>query len=136
MGRRLIELILAIKRKCQGTEERIQAELGLSPAEFNGLTVLDETQEVSGCEFAGRMTLSPSRGSRVLNRLVSDGYVRTRVSPEDRRTILVALTPAGRQVKQQIIGHMDACEQRIYAGLDPQSAEQVESALEILDRVL
>ena len=77
----MIELILAIKRKCQGTEERIQAELGLSPAEFNGLTVLDETQEVSGCEFAGQMMLSPSRGSRVLNRLVSDGYVRTRVSP-------------------------------------------------------
>jgi len=132
----LIELILAIKRKCEGAEERIQAELGLSPAEFNGLMVLDETQEVSGCEFAGQMMLSASRGSRVLNRLVSDGYVRTRVSPEDRRTILVALTPAGRQVKQQIIGHMDACEQRIYAGLDPQSAEQVESALEILDRVL
>ena len=136
MGRRLIELILAIKRKCQGTEERIQAELGLSPAEFNGLTALDETREVSGCEFAGRMTLSPSRGSRVLNRLVTDGYVRTRVSPEDRRTILVALTPQGRQVKQEIIGHMDACEQRICAGLDPESVEQVESALEILDRVL
>ena len=136
MGRRLIELILAIKRKCQGTEERIQAELGLSPAEFNGLTALDETREVSGCEFAGRMTLSPSRGSRVLNRLVTDGYVRTRVSPEDRRTILVALTPQGRQVKQEIIGHMETCESRIRAGLDPQRAEQVESALEILDRVL
>ena len=136
MGRRFIELILAIKRKCQGTEERIQGELGLSPAEFNALTVLDETQEVSGCEFAGQMTLSASRGSRVLNKLRADGYVRTRVSPKDRRTILVALTPEGRQVKQQIIGHMETCENRIRASLDPQSAEQVERALEILDRVL
>lgn len=136
MGRRFFELILAVKRKCESNEEKIQVELGLSPAEFGGLIVLDEEREVSGCEFARQMALSPSRGSRILNRLVNDGYVRTRVSPEDRRTILLSLTPQGSYVKHQIIGLMEACESRICAGLDAGSVEGVKNALEVLDRVL
>lgn len=136
MGERLFELILAVKRKCQGNEEQVQEELGLSQAEFNALIVLDDQQEVSGCEFAKRMALSPSRGSRVLNKLVIDGYVKAVTVPSDRREIAISLTPEGRQVKQQIIGHMEACESRICAGLDQATVEQVRHALKSLEAVL
>jgi len=136
MGERLFELILAVKRKCQGNQEQIQEELGLSQAEFNALIVLDNQQEVSGCEFAERMALSPSRGSRVLNTLVTDGYIKAVAGPSDRREIAISLTPEGRRVKQQIIGHMEVCENRICAGLDQASVEQVRHALELLEAVL
>lgn len=136
MSGRLFELILVVKRKCQGNEERIQDELGLSQAEFNALIVLDEGQEISGCEFAERMALSPSRGSRVLNRLVSDGYATALARPTDRRGIVIAMTPKGRQVRQQIGSRMEACESRVCAGLDQASIEQVQRALELLAAVL
>jgi MarR family transcriptional regulator, organic hydroperoxide resistance regulator len=136
MGEHLFELILAVKRKCQGSEEQIQEELGLSQAEFNALIVLDDRQEVSGCEFAQRMALSPSRGSRVLNKLVTDGYARAVAGPSDRREIAISLTPEGRRAKRQIIGHMKTCESRICAGLDQTSVEQVKHALELLEAVL
>jgi DNA-binding MarR family transcriptional regulator len=136
MGEHLFELILAVKRKCQGNEEQIQEELGLSQAEFNALIVLDSQQEVSGGEFATRMALSPSRGSRVLNKLVTDGYVKALAGPSDRREVAISLTPKGRQAKQRIIGHMEACESRICAGLDRTSVEQVKHALELLEAIL
>jgi DNA-binding MarR family transcriptional regulator len=136
MNERLFELILVVKRKCQGSEERIQEELGLSQAEFNALIVLDDRQEVSGCQFAERMALSPSRGSRVLNKLVTDGYVQAGAGPSDRREIAISLTPNGRRAKQRIIGHMEACESRICAGLDQTSIEQIKHALELLEAVL
>jgi len=136
MGERLFELILAIKRKCQRNEEQIQQELGLSQAQFNALIVLDEGQEISGCEFARRMVLSPSRGSRVLNKLVTGGYVEIRPGPADRRAIVISLTPQGREVKQRIIGRMAACESRISAGLDSTGVAQVRHALELLETVL
>ena len=69
MNRRLFELILAVKRRCQCNEEQIQEELGLTASQFHGLIVLDAGGEVAGCEFARRMGLSPSRGSRVLNKI-------------------------------------------------------------------
>lgn len=136
MSRRLFELILAVRRKCQGSEERIQRELGLSPAEFNALTVMDDVGEITGCQFAEEMVLSPSRGSRVLDRLVTDGYVKTRVSSQDRRTILISLTPKGRKTRLKMFDHMRDCESRICSGLDAGRVSQVRDALEWLEAAL
>lgn len=136
MSGRLFELILAVKRRCQGNEEQIQRELGLSQAEFNALIVLDSEQQVSGCEFAERMALSPSRGSRVLNRLVAGGYAHVLPGATDRRAIVISLTPRGGAIRQQIIGRMAACESRISARLDAASVAQVRHALELLETVL
>ena len=136
MSGRLFELILAVKRRCQNTEEQIQAELGLSQAQFQALIVLNDGQEISGCEFAERMALSPSRGSRVLERLVTDGHVKVLPGPQDRRAIVISLTPKGRRAKRRIIDHMEACERRICDGLDDTRIGQIKRALELLEAVL
>jgi DNA-binding MarR family transcriptional regulator len=136
MSRRFFELILAVKRKCQRNEEEIQEELGLSQAEFNALIVLDEEQEVSGCAFAERMALSRSRGSRVLDLLATDGYVKTAAGSADRRALVISLTPKGRRAKQRIIDHMEACERRICNDLDDRTVSQIKNALESLATVL
>jgi DNA-binding MarR family transcriptional regulator len=136
MSRRLFELILAIKRKCECNEEQIQTELGLSPAEFNGLMVLEDDQAVLGCEFARRMGLSPSRGSRVLSMLVAHGYVRVQSRPDDRRAIGVSLTEQGRRTKSRIADRMASCEKRIIDNLDNRGRVQVAQALELLEAVL
>jgi len=136
MSRRLFELILAVRRKCQGNEEQIQRQLGLSPAEFNALIVMGESGEITGCEFAERMSLSLSRGSRVLSLLTTDGYAKTRMSPQDRRTTLVSLTPKGKRIRQRMFERMEACENRICGGLDPERLTQVRNALEVLETTL
>jgi DNA-binding MarR family transcriptional regulator len=136
MSRRFFELILAIKRKCQCNEEQIQEQLGLTAAQFHGLIVLDEGGEVAGCEFARRMGLSPSRGSRVLCSLTTAGYVATHVRAEDRRTIQVALTDKGRRMKGRIADRMTDCESRICDRLDHSGVRQVRAALERLEAVL
>ncbi len=136
MGERLFELILAVKRKCQGNEERIQDELGLSQAQFNGLIVLDEGAALAGGEFAQRMALSVSRGSRVLAALAAEGYVKAQASPGDRRAVSISLTPRGRRVRQQIFRRMEACERRICGALDEPRVGQLKSALQLLETVL
>jgi MarR family transcriptional regulator, organic hydroperoxide resistance regulator len=136
MSRPLFELILAVRRKCQGNEEKIQQELDLSPAEFNALIVMADGGEITGCKFAEQMALSPSRGSRVLEKLVADGYAKTRTSPHDRRTILISLTSKGRETKQQMFEHMEVCESRICSGLDPEKLARVREALELLEMAL
>jgi DNA-binding MarR family transcriptional regulator len=136
MSRRLFELILAVRRKCQGNEEQIQRDLGLSPAEFNALIVMEESAEITGCEFAERMALSPSRGSRVLSKMTTDGYIKTRLSPQDRRTTLGSLTPKGRKTRRRMFDCMEACESRICSGLNPDELTRVRNALERLETTL
>ncbi len=136
MSERLFELILAVKRKCQSNEERIQDELGLSQAQFNGLIVLDAGGALAGGEFARRMALSVSRGSRVLTALAVDGYVQVQEGPDDRRAVSISLTPKGRRTRQQIFRRMEACESRICKALDEQHVGQLKSALQLLETVL
>ena len=136
MSRQLFELILAVRRKCQGNEEQIQRELGLSPAQFNALIVMADGGEITGCQFAERMALSLSRASRVLSKLVDDHYVKIRMSPQDRRTIRASLTPKGKRTRQRMFEHMEACENRISRGLDLEELTQVRNALERLETAL
>lgn len=136
MNRRLFELVLTLRRKCQESEEQIQRELGLSPAEFNALMVLEGGHEITGGEFAGQMALSLSRSSRVLGKLVAGGYARTHPSPQDHRATLVALTPRGKKMRQRMFARMETCEQRICRGLDRERLAQVRDALELLETVL
>lgn len=136
MSRCLFEVILAVKRKCQGNEEQIREDLGLSQAEFNGLLVLADVEEMTGCEFARRMGLSPSRASRVLDRLVIGDYATRRSDVEDRRAIQVCLTAQGRRMSRRIMDRMRACEDRICGNLDGAEVRQVRRALELLETVL
>jgi DNA-binding MarR family transcriptional regulator len=136
MGERLFELILAVKRKCQSNEEQIQDELGLTQAQFNGLIVFDDDLALSGGEFAGRMALSVSRGSRVLAALAADGYVKAQESPDDRRAVSISLTPRGRRTRQRIFRGMEACENRICGALDDRRVGQLKSALQSLEASL
>lgn len=136
MSKRLFELILAIKRKCQGNEEQIQTELGLSQAEFNALIVLDGKQQMLCHDFAERMGLSPSRGSRVLNTLVKHGYVSTQLSPDDRRAILISLTGQGEAMRGCIHERTAACEDRIRHKVKAGSIQQIRESLEMLEAAL
>jgi len=136
MSRCLFEVILAVKHKCQSNEEQIREELGLSQAEFHGLLVLAGVKEMPGCEFARRMGLSPSRASRVLDRLVIGGHATRRSDAKDRRTTQVSLTAKGKQAKRRTVDRMKACEDRICGNLDQTAIERVRQALELLESVL
>jgi DNA-binding MarR family transcriptional regulator len=132
----LFELILSIKRKCQSREDIIKNDLGLSQAEFNGLLVLKTDEQIQGFQFADRMGLSPSRGSRVLGKLSKRGFVKTEFKPNDRRTMFISLTKKGARSKQDIYERMKACEDRICSQLQSSHLEQIRESLMMLDQVL
>jgi len=136
MDAHLFELVLSIKRKCLSTEEEVQKELKLSPAEFNGLLSIKSGEQVSGNVFAERMGLSPSRGSRVLWRLVSRGFIRMEVDAEDRRNIVVSLTPQGRNMKKRLENRMLKCEGKVLSALPQDMVEEIKESLSVLEKAM
>lgn len=136
MGPQLFELILSVKRKCQSNEDRIQKELQISQGEFNGLICLSPDDSILASHFADRMGLSASRGSRVLYKLSSNGYVHTAARPDDRRSMSVCLTPSGIKMKKEIQKRMQACESRICSSLSEKQVSNIKNALMILDQAL
>ncbi|MGQ9559814.1 MAG: MarR family winged helix-turn-helix transcriptional regulator [Candidatus Oleimicrobiaceae bacterium] len=136
MEKRLFELIMTVSAKCWATEQKIMDQLSLSPAEFNGLLILKDGEALPAFELSAKMRLSPSRGSRVINRLARQGYVTVATPPEDRRRVSVVLTSHGVEMQRQMAELMSDCEQRLLASLSPAQQKQVRAALALLAEVL
>ena len=132
----LFELILSIKRKCASNEEKIQTELKLTPAEFNGLLALYPKEEILGSAFAQRMHLSPSRGSRVLGKLMESGYVQTDLKPNNRRSVYISLTQSGLNMKKKILNRMRVCENRICTVFSERDINKIKQTLIQLEQAL
>jgi DNA-binding MarR family transcriptional regulator len=67
-----------------------------------------------------------------LDRLVAKGYVTRDVDPTNRRTVVVALTPAGRKlIDRAVVAHVDN-ERRILAALDQDQQDELAAILRTL----
>lgn len=129
MERRLFKLIIQIRKKCLQTEERIRAELNLTLGEFNGLLCIEPGEKVSGAAFSSRMGLSPSRGSRVISRMLESGYIELEQVPDDRRAVEASLTEQGVSMQKRLFGRMGECEERILSKLEKAQAGEIRKAL-------
>nr|WP_239679422.1 MarR family transcriptional regulator [Natronosporangium hydrolyticum] len=67
-----------------------------------------------------------------LDRLVAKGYITREVDPANRRSVLVALTPAGRELIDRAVAAHVANERRILAALDHQQQDELAATLRTL----
>ena len=88
---RIIDLVIALKSSCMIKEENIREEFSLSPAEYRGILSINAGDVVKGNELAGKMGLSVSRGSRVIEKMTCNGYLKRTGNNKDRRCITITL---------------------------------------------
>src|SRR3954469_5659070 len=91
------EVLLTALRWAMAISVRAADELGdLSPVQLRALTVLQESPGTNLNDLAAAMGVTVSTSSRLGDRLVAAGLVDRKPSPQTRREISLALTPAGR----------------------------------------
>jgi DNA-binding MarR family transcriptional regulator len=82
----------------------IQAEYGLKPPQFFALNALDEPAPMSS--IANLLRCDRSAVTWITDRLEERGYVERRSDERDRRVKLLALTPEGQRVREEIRGRL------------------------------
>jgi len=108
------------------------ARFGLGTTEFGVLEVLYHKGELPVCEVQRRILVESSSTTYVVDKLVARGLVRRRPGQEDRREVLLALTPAGRRLIARIFPSHAAAMRRAVSGLSPRWQAQ---ALDLLRRL-
>jgi len=107
-------------------------ELGVTQAEAHVLdhlaTMGSSTVGTLHDAFAHRRSTLTS----VLDRLVERALVRRDSSPEDRRTFVVRLTPAGQQVAHRVHDRLQAIEARARAAVSPRDVQGFDRVLAAL----
>jgi DNA-binding MarR family transcriptional regulator len=123
------ELIRQLRHKCLEREERVRKMYALSSAEFAALLSLESSERVTCREFSSRMNLSVSRGSRVIDRLHSNGLIERTDLQSDRRCKNVWLTSRGQEVKEGISREMDVCEKVVSSAVSENELRELKHSL-------
>lgn len=114
--------------------DRDQAEevagIGLSPLQFNILTVLQRTgQPTTMGALAGMLVVKPTNLSGNINSLIERGLVKRELNAADQRWLLAVLTPAGKEfLAEHLPGHWRRLERLMY-GLSREKRIQLVSLL-------
>lgn len=116
---------------------RLLAELRLDPALLDLLGTLRRSGEpyaVSTRDLAGQTLVSPAAVSQRLGRAEAKGWVRRERAGD--RSVVVHLTPAGREVIDGAAGAIFDDERRLLAGLSPEERDHLAGMLQQLIRQL
>ncbi|WP_424949580.1 MarR family winged helix-turn-helix transcriptional regulator [Deinococcus sp.] len=100
--------------------ERFFAPFDLTPSSFDVIVTLRRSAPAEGLAFSrlsNLMAITPPAVTKRVDLLAVRGLVERQAHPEDRRTVLVRLTPAGRELADRVLTLHVANEERLLLGL-------------------
>lgn len=107
-------------------------DLGLTPAQFGVLTVLQAHPRMGQSSLARALGFDKVTVLRVLRGLQSRGFVTRGPAEENRRNVSVSLTAEGEALLQQAQKPAEKAYKRLMAPLDKQQQEQLLELLQLL----
>lgn len=112
-----------------GVDGRLRAEFNLPLTHFEPMSVIDRLGTCRVYEIASELGITTGGASKLIDRIEAAGFCRRRPNPDDRRSSLLELTPAGRKVLQAADRAFDDELKRRLGGLAPKAVEQLLSTL-------
>ena len=129
----IMSVVYEMKKKCSQMDQQLMDELSISQSELLFFSSLNNCQGISSPELAKSMGLSASRVSRVVEKLVVNGYLDRNTDTSDRRAITLCLTDKGKIVRNKIDKVKNECEARL---LETIPSEEVEKFREIISKII
>jgi DNA-binding MarR family transcriptional regulator len=120
------------------TARRLRQEAGgdLSPSLTAALSTIAAHGPLTPSELATRERIQRPTATKVLARLQAQGVVARTADPQDRRSALVAITPAGEALLDELRTRKDAYLARRLRTLSRDERATLRAASEILERLL
>jgi DNA-binding MarR family transcriptional regulator len=128
----LFELGLLIKAGQRDFERRANEAmrpLGLTGAQADAITVIAQAGPLSLKELGELLIAEAGHPSRLVDRLVEAGLVERRGADDDRRRIVLSLTPRGRRLEKRVAATR---EQMLVLGWALIGERDLEPALELM----
>ena len=124
-------LAVAAKRTSEELARKYRERFGISIPEWRVLVHLAHSGDVSVRDIEARVAMEKYEVSRAAKRLREGGLITRTENPDDRRLIVLSLTPKGRALMADLLvlaqAHQDALEHRLGAAF-----AQLEAGLEAL----
>ncbi len=136
MNESIIGTIVKLNEICNTDNAGLCRSAGISQRESSILISINPGDRITCNALSERMELSPSRVSRLVDKLLSKGYLLRKISERDRRAIEISLSEAGAECRKKILRARNHCEKRIRSKLDKKELKAVQNGLVILRNAL
>ena len=113
--------------------ERALSPFGLSNEQYNVLRILRGAGEngLPTLEVSNRMLSRSPNITRLLDRMIAKKLVRRIRPKEDRRVVIVSVTPQG----LELLAHLDRVMDKVFSTFPPTTPAEIETLLSVLDRI-
>jgi len=108
----------------------------LTRQEWRVLAILGARREIATKEIGPSTTLDKMQVSRAVQGLQARGIASRKHHPDDRRELIVSLTPAGRALYRKIVPLALAREAELLSVLTPEEAKMFDRAMHKLSEAL
>jgi len=129
----ILSIVYEMKKKCVQVDQQLMEDLNISQSELLFFSSLDNCQGISSPELAKNMGLSLSRISRVVDKLVVNGYLDRNADTVDRRAITLCLTSKGKEIRNKINDVRNECEARLLGTIP---SEEIENFRKIISKIV
>lgn len=129
----ILSMVYEMKKKCAQVDQGLMDDLNISQSELLFFSSLDNCLGLSSPELAKNMGLSASRVSRVVDKLVVNGYLDRNTDATDRRAITLCLTPKGKVIRGKIDKVRNECEARL---LESMPSEEIERFRVLISKII
>jgi DNA-binding MarR family transcriptional regulator len=132
------DLATRLRHAVVRTHRRLRQEAGadLSPTLLAALGTISRHGPLTPSELADRENIQRPTATRLLGRLEEPGYVARTPDPHDGRSALVAVTPAGQALLEDLRHRKDAYLARRLRTLSADERATLRRASDILERLL
>ena len=127
-----IQLLPVIAKALFSAISDLGNDFGLTPAQVKVLLQLGTRQQMTVGEIATALSCSMPAASELVDRLVDAGHLLRASDPADRRRVLIAPTPASRQISARLRELREAQVRYALDQLEPEERPTFIKSLEAL----
>jgi MarR family transcriptional regulator, organic hydroperoxide resistance regulator len=120
------ELVRLETELWNAVEARLRADHGITLPFFEFMQVISRRPECRVQDIAAELSITVGGTSKIVDRIEAAGYCARSANPHDRRSSVIALTPAGKRLLPKITATVDSeLRARLGEGLSDRSATQL-----------
>ena len=128
---RLFSALMRLETElCGAVESRLRADHDLPLPHFEFMRVIAATPRCRVQDIATELSITVGGTSKIVDRIEAAGHCARRANPDDRRSSIVELTPAGKRLLARASGTVeDELRGRLGAALSDRTAVQLTRTL-------